>query len=89
MVQTIKRNTYRCRLCKNIHSSMKRALECEEDCLDEKNYEMIPTMATMKIDGKKHKIWLGRRVRKLTDSDKSVIKSIQQRYTKGGKQHEM
>lgn len=44
---------------------MKRALECEDNCLDEKNYEMKPVEAILKIDGKKQKIWLGMKVRKV------------------------
>jgi len=53
MVQTIKKNTYRCHLCKRIYTSMKRALECEDKCLDDKNYEMVPRNVKVKMDGRK------------------------------------
>jgi hypothetical protein len=32
MVQTINKS-YRCRLCKTIYTSLKKALECEDECL--------------------------------------------------------
>jgi len=66
MVQRIKNKTvYRCRLCKKIYTSMKRALECEDTCLDERdNFEWKPVEAILKMEGKKHKVILNYKVRK-------------------------
>lgn len=64
MVQTIKKQTYRCRFCKKIYTSIKRALECEEDCLQETHYIMKPRTVKAKIDGKRMYIVLYDRVLK-------------------------
>ena len=65
MVRVIKRQTYECFLCKKIYTSKRKALGCEENCLDDKNFIFIPTRATMKINGERHKILLARRVRRM------------------------